>query len=370
MNVTTQFDSDFEALMSLDVFGSNKSSKTDRLLKAMNTLHALHNRNCQEYHRITADKWGQSEQFTDLSSVPFLAVRLFKLMSLSSVPSSDIYRTLQSSGTTSQVTAKVNLDRATSQRQSKVLVSIVQQILGKQRLPMLIIDAPSTVKGSQFNARAAGIQGLAFFGRKHCYALNDDMSPNWEAIDAFCNQYSEQPVFIFGFTFMVWQYFVQALIKRGKSLNLANGVLLHSGGWKKLISEKVSNKSFKQYLHEYAGINRVHNFYGMAEQVGSIFVECSQGHLHAPSMADVIVRDTQDLSICENGKTGIIQVLSAVPTSYPGQSILTEDLGVIHGEDDCPCGWSGKYFSVKDRLPKAEIRGCSDTHTRSGNSAN
>jgi hypothetical protein len=100
----------------------------------------------------------------------------------------------------------------------------------------------------------------------------------------------------------------------------------------------------------------------MAEQVGSVFIECEQGHLHAPNMADLIVRNPSDLSICEHGETGLIQVISALPTSYPGHSILTEDIGRIHGEDDCLCGRKGKYFEVLGRLPKAEVRGCSDTH--------
>jgi len=34
---------------------------------------------------------------------------------------------------------------------------------------------------------------------------------------------------------------------------------------------------------------------------------------------------------------------------------------VVHGEDDCPCGRKGRYFSVLGRLPQVEMRGCSDT---------
>ena len=47
-------------------------------------------------------------------------------------------------------------------------------------------------------------------------------------------------------------------------------------------------------------------------------------------------------------------------TSYPGHSILTEDLGTIYGEDDCKCGKNGKYFKVHGRQLNSEPRGCSD----------
>ena len=41
---------------------------------------------------------------------------------------------------------------------------------------------------------------------------------------------------------------------------------------------------------------------------------------------------------------GLIQVISLLPSSYPGNSILTEDIGVILGEDNCGCGRKGKFY--------------------------
>jgi hypothetical protein len=55
-------------------------------------------------------------------------------------------------------------------------------------------------------------------------------------------------------------------------------------------------------------------------------------------------------------------MLSALPESYPGHSILTEDLARVEAVDDCPCGRLGKAVSVLGRVPRAELRGCSDTH--------
>ena len=100
----------------------------------------------------------------------------------------------------------------------------------------------------------------------------------------------------------------------------------------------------------------------MAEQVGSIYLECEYGHYHASVFSDVITRRIEDFSPCEIGEKGIIQVVSVVPRSYPGHSLLTEDEGVILGVDDCPCGRKGKYIKVFGRIKNAEIRGCSDTY--------
>ena len=57
-----------------------------------------------------------------------------------------------------------------------------------------------------------------------------------------------------------------------------------------------------------------------------------------------------------------MEVVSVLPESYPGHVLLTEDEGVLLGEDDCPCGLKGKYFKILGRIKNAEIRGCSDTY--------
>jgi phenylacetate-coenzyme A ligase PaaK-like adenylate-forming protein len=117
-------------------------------------------------------------------------------------------------------------------------------------------------------------------------------------------------------------------------------------------------------LQEQFGITKVHNYYGMAEQTGCIYMECECGHLHASIFSDIIMRDPLDFTVCPVGKQGIIQVMSPLAVSYPGHSILTEDMGTLLGIDDCPCGRKGKYFKVDGRIPAAEIRGCSDTYGR------
>ncbi|WP_340678128.1 acyl-protein synthetase [Paraglaciecola sp.] len=362
INLLADYESQLNQLMQLDVSTVSQADKSSYLLNILNCLHQHHQHQCQAYGNICVANQ-QQQSASSLATLPYLAVRLFKQLELRSIETAQIFKVLQSSGTTSQTPARVFLDKATSARQSKTLINILQRTIGKQRLPMLIIDSPSIVKDPKFSARAAGIQGLAFFGRDHCYALDENMQLNWPAIEVFSAKYADKPVLIFGFTFMLWAYFIQVLKQQNKQLNLTQAIVLHSGGWKKLEEQKVDNNTFKAQIKHTIGANKVHNFYGMAEQVGTIFVECAQGHLHAPLLADVIVRNPYDFSVCEMGEQGIIQVLSALPTSYPGFSLLTEDLGRITAIDTCPCGQLGKTIAIDGRLPQTEVRGCSDTQT-------
>jgi hypothetical protein len=100
----------------------------------------------------------------------------------------------------------------------------------------------------------------------------------------------------------------------------------------------------------------------MVEQTGSIFIECEYGYLHSPSYSEVIVRNPISLLPSEVGQEGVVQVISVLPMSYPGHSILTEDLGTVMGRDDCKCGRTGQYFVISGRIKDAEVRGCSDTY--------
>ena len=115
-------------------------------------------------------------------------------------------------------------------------------------------------------------------------------------------------------------------------------------------------------MNAVCGIKHFLDHYGMVEQTGCIYAECECGHLHASIYSDVIARRPEDFSVCEIGEKGILQVVSVLPHSYPGHSLLTEDEGIVLGEDDCPCGRKGKYIQIIGRIKSAELRGCSDTY--------
>ena len=161
---------------------------------------------------------------------------------------------------------------------------------------------------------------------------------------------------------MIYQHFIKEIEKRKLKIDLSNSVLIHGGGWKKVINEAVTSKEFKNKLNQLCGITSIHDYYGMVEQTGSIFMECEYGHMHASNLSDIIIRRPHDFSIADVGEAGIIQTLSILPTSYPGHSLLTEDEGILLGEDDCKCGRFGKYFKILGRVKNAELRGCSDTY--------
>ncbi len=354
----------FDDILQIKPYEVDKDRKSKILNERLIELTEFHRKNCPEYASML--KLGGGVNFESYYDIPFLPVRLFKKLELKSIDDKDVIKIMTSSGTTGQALSKIYLDKTTSSNQQKVLVKIVSDFTGCGRMPMIIIDCPSVVKNrTMFSARGAGILGFSIFGSKKIYALDDDMKLDVEGLKVFLDEHKGEKILLFGFTFMIWQHFYKELLRlknEGIIFDLANGILIHGGGWKKLVSEAVSKKEFHSCLEEVCGLKFIHDYYGMVEQTGCIYMECERGYLHSSIFSDVITRRSGDFSLCDIGEKGIVQVVSTIPESYPGHSLLTEDEGIIVGEDDCPCGRKGKYFTVVGRVKSAELRGCSDTY--------
>lgn len=327
---------------------------------------------CEPYRRFL-DKLGRPiDQWQSPADVPPLPASMFKHFLLSAVPPERIVRELRSSSTTGQQPSRIVVDKTTAFRQSRALVSILKEHIGNQRRPFLVLDSADSVgPGDSLTARGAAIRGVGAFASKTVFALDrtpsGDLTPDWDRIAEFFAEHSDKPVLLFGFTFIVWTQFVVEAERRGIAFSAFDATLLHSGGWKKLTAQAVSKDEFSRRTAAVLGAKpeQILDFYGMVEQVGTVFVDCRSGNKHAPAFADVILRRPLSLQPAEVGQTGVIEVLSTLPTSYPGHALITEDQGILLGVDDCPCGRKGKYFRFTSRIERAEIRGCGDTFAQS-----
>jgi hypothetical protein len=248
-------------------------AKQEFMLKEGKALHMHHYSHSEDYARICDVMFPGSFEADSTAGLPFLPVSVFKNFDLKSIKEDEIYKVLKSSGTTGSVPSRIYLDKETAQLQTLALSKIIGHVMGS-RLPMLIIDSKDVLKNrDSFSARGAGILGLSPFGREHTYLLDENYEIDYEILDRFLEKHNGKPVFIFGFTFMVWQYLMKLSSER--TIDLSQAVLIHSGGWKKMIEMAVNNETFKETLKDAFGLNRVYNFYGMVEQVGTVFLENS-----------------------------------------------------------------------------------------------
>ncbi|WP_020594239.1 hypothetical protein [Kiloniella laminariae] len=350
-------DMTFEHLLVKSAESLTPQHKTYMMLAGLLELTSHHQRKCPHYTKILQGLEFSSKNCISIEDVPFLPVNLFKKFQLHSLSYPDqIIKTLVSSSTSGNAPSMISIDHETGTRQVRALNKTLQRILGNRRLPMLILDMSSVIRSVPLTARGAGVLGMMRFGHAHCFAFDERMQLQEKEIESFLTKNSNNPFLLFGFTFIAWEYFLQQC---PTSWDLGQGVLIHSGGWKKMQSQAVSPDTFKKTFQQKIGLKKIYNFYGLVEQIGSIFLEQENGLLAPPPFSDVIIRDPFTLAPLPYGKEGLIQLLSLVPKSYPGHSILTSDMGVLHPSEII--NGSPHCLEVTRRAPMAEIRGCSDT---------
>lgn len=344
-----------------DLFSYSKKNKKFFFNNSIFKLVNFHYNNCVNYKKILLGlKYKLNNK--KISNIPALPVSLFKKFNLHSVKINKIIKILKSSGTSGSEPSKIFLDSFNAKNQIWVLSKIVESIIGKKRLPMLIVDKdPKGVNRSTYNARIAAINGFSIFGKSVTYLLNKNNKVDFKKLNYFLNKFGNEKFLIFGFTNLIFEHFLESKLKILNSMNLKNGIIIHGGGWKKLERKAISNKIFKKNLKLNYNISKIFNYYGLIEQTGSIFIECHECSCFKCSIySDIFIRDKNLNIIKKNKQRGFLQVLSLLPTSYPGNSLLTEDIAELRNDIKCKSCGESKKFVIHGRSKNSEIRGCAN----------
>lgn len=114
--------------------------------------------------------------------------------------------------------------------------------------------------------------------------------------------------FIYGFTYLVWQYLGEACARLSPGCRTPSCCIVVGG--RNCLNSPLATKSSKITLKKSAGLASIVNFYGMAETPGLIFPETVDGYLAVPNFAHVIIRDPTTMEPVTDGTPGLIQILS------------------------------------------------------------
>ena len=350
-----------DKIINQNAFSLDPSFKSKFFLESINSLTSHHFKRSNLYKDYLKGLNYIPKKNNNLSDIPFLPVRLFKDFDFISIKKKEIFKTLLSSGTTSNKVSKIFIDKTNAFNQMKVLQKIFYNVIGNSRLPMLVLDKQNqNVDRKKFNASAAAISGFSIFANKIVYMLDQKNDIDYKKLNTFLSENKDNQFLIFGFTYNVYNYLIKK-INPSKliSKNFSNAFLIHGGGWKKMEEKKINRLQLNSVLEKKLALKNIRNYYGLVEQIGSIFFECKCGYFIASNYSDIIIRD-ENLKISKKGEKGLVQLLSLLPTSYPGHSILTEDIGEIVHDKKCKCFGHGKRFLIHGRLQNAELRGCSN----------
>ena len=355
-------ESNIESLLKLEPYSLSKSEKDEIFYNAMNESVKFHYEKSEEFRKLCDNRNFSPDKEFLIQEIPFLPVSLFKTFQLKSVPDSDIIKTVYSSATTSNSPSTIFLDQTTSKRQTKVLVSIMKDFLINKK-KFLIIDQKSDLNNStEVKSRESAIRGFFPFMESMNFGLDSKLKLDISLFEELKNN----DVCVMGFTWLLYTTVIEnenndAIKKFFKTIK--NPKIIHIGGWKKLSDKKVSKEEFNQRISEFFNCEKenIIDIYGMTEQLGTIYPDCAEGNKHVSVFSEIFIRNIQTLEIEDIGKSGFIQLVSPIPHSYPGVSLLSDDIGKIIGVDNCPCGRKGKYFRFEKRTEQADIKGCGDT---------
>lgn len=306
----------------------------------------------------------------DLTTLPGVPAQVFKEIgqSLGTTAAENAKFVMQSSAT-SGIPSSVVVDDITAKRQAKSMTNVMKKVLGDVKMQMLVADAsPKQAKTNAVGARYAAVTGYLKFSSGFNFLLEEDsegslvLSPSAEL--QLATAASEgKPVIVFGFTFVLFKALLQTLIQENKHITLPPGSkIIHIGGWKKLEDQKVSPQEFKSIAFEALGVlpENCFDIYGFTEQMGLNYPECSLGWKHVPLYSELRVLNATNLQSSKPGELGLLEFTSPIPHSYPGNRVVTDDVGYLNPLDECGCGWSGQSFKITGRRKRAEIRGCGD----------
>ncbi len=177
------------------------------------------------------------------------------------------------------------------------------------------------------------------------------------------------PVTVFGLTYMLRHEVVRPLLSRGLVFHLpAGSSVVHIGGWKRLEQARVARALFIGDVCAVFGVapERVFDFYGFTEQMGLVYGGAGLEPKAVPAYAEVLVRDPRTLAPAPDGAPGLLQVLTPLPHSHPGVSVLTDDIARIVSRGANDDGRYGTRFELLGRVEGAEPRGCGDLESPAG----
>ncbi len=357
-----------EELFAAGPYGLADDAKQPLLLDAILTELGHHYEHSAPYRR-----WCDARRFDPghfsgrLADLPAVPVSVFKLLgpSLVSVPDGDVRFRLHSSAT-SGVPSTVLVDKVTAKRQAVAMAKVMADYLGTCRRPFVVFDVdPAGPHRAAIGARRAATLAYLRFSSSAHFVIDADRDGNLrlneERLAEAIGSLAGSPAVAFGFTYVLFAE-VGRLRSVGAELTLpAGSTVLHIGGWKQLESERVTRTAFADVIGTAFGVaaDRVIDVYGFTEQMGLNYPDCAEGWKHVPVFAEVQVLDPATRAPLADGTSGLMSFATPIPHSYPGNVVVTDDLGVVDARP-CPCGRLGRRFRIVGRVQAADVRGCGD----------
>lgn len=348
---------------------SDFSQSDELFIKAMKEITSWHMEKSPFYKDLC-----KSEDFSvnniksldDCLKIPHLWAHFFKGNEILSVPPSEIFLHLTSSGTTGQK-SQIFFDEWTIKSAQSMVDWIFEKynwVEENQKCNYILFS---------YESEASSKLGTAYTDNFLCkYApINEvytalkltgsgthefDVFGTIEAFRRFAKE--GLPVRLFGFP--AFFYFA---LERMKKLGIEpvkfhpDSLVFLGGGWKGHADKQIEKDDLYALAEEMLGIpnKRLRDGFGSVEHCIP-YVECDHHEFHVPVWSRVFIRDIETLKDVGMNQKGFLHFVSPYITSMPAHSVIMGDLASLHA--NCPCGLKTPFFRVHGRAGVSKNKSC------------
>jgi long-chain-fatty-acid---luciferin-component ligase len=322
---------------------------------------AFHFNNCPEYkrycelHNVRPEDIKTYEDLIKIQPIPSDIFRDSEKLILS-IPENEVIKVLTTSSTTSKNPVRYALDKITFEKMKNFNAKSWQKVF--EILPgsmIFLTPSPTETKVGLVGGAYEIFKSIGFNESDINFAAKGGNFDS-EVVLNFITKY-KHPIYLYGPPFAYWSL-VEYMKNKGKKIDLgAESRLIITGGWKGVKGE-VSKEELYKGMAEIFGVNenQIRDGLGLTDVMGMI-PECSYHKKHVPPWYHVSIRNPENINEeVDEGKTGLLAVMSSFISSYPAFT-LPGDMGAVW-EKECKCGFTGQTVEHRGRASKLGARGC------------
>ena len=323
--------------------------------------------NCADYARILDEKGfspNDLKEYDDIKRLPFIPTLYFKHHEMFSMPQRKLFIKVTSSGTSGKK-SHMGFNFASLYRGLRMVLTVgkYHHLFSLKPTHYIIFGyEPNRNNHIVFSKTAYGFTYFApALSRDYALRYTDDgYKTDLENLKQKLIKYSKSKFPVRTIGFPAYTYFLLKQMKEeGLKIKLPKGSKVTlGGGWKQFYAQKVEKEDLYTLIWEVLGIDEKHifEFFGAAEHP-ILYTDCRCHHFHVPVYSRVIIRDVDTLEPLPNGQIGLINLVTPMVDTVPILSIMTDDLGILHGEP-CPCGEKSAWFEILGRVGIKDIITC------------
>ncbi len=319
---------------------------------------------CEDYGKIAKGLGiNSSSDIRKVSDIPVIPTMLFKQHDLRSGRHMFV---LTSSGTSGGHKSTIRFEFSAALAALKMSLKIARHrgIISFKPVRYIIMGYKPSRKVKVAASRTAYLTTFLApaLSRKFILKYTDEgLKPDFDSVVEALRKYEKSniPVRFMGFPSYTFFLF-RILEERDLLFKLPEGSkIMLGGGWKQFYQEEADKETFYKLAKKTLGIEEenIVEFFGAVEHP-ILYCDCSCHHFHVPVYSNVVIRDPDNLEPIENGKPGLVNLITPIARATPILSVMTDDLGILHDGSECPCGIKTPYLEIIGRVASEDIKTC------------